>query len=198
MPQSTSATIYAQYVESFESLKDVVIKTEQRILADEPDPLFIENVNFFVKSYLISLCSYLEAYLQDIAFKHAETISNKIAEAQVPHNFLHWRLNTGLKENKQNFNHISLPLTKKEISGEISANPHKTLKLFKLLGVDLTKKDDFENTKSLIYAIVSKRNKIIHHNDTAADISLGDLKSYIEIVIPYMSSVKEAVDEVAA
>lgn len=198
MPQSTSATIYAQYVESFESLKDVVIKTEQRILADEPDPLFIENVNFFVKSYLISLCSYLEAYLQDIAFKHAETISNKIAEAQVPYNFLHWRLNTGLKENKQNFNHISLPLTKKEISGEISANPHKTLKLFKLLGVDLTKKDDFENTKSLIYAIVSKRNKIIHHNDTAADISLGDLKSYIEIVIPYMSSVKEAVDEVAA
>lgn len=198
MPQSISACLYVQYENLFESLKGVINNSEQRILADEPDPLFIDNVNFFVKSYLISVCSYLEAYLQDIAFKHSEAISSRVAGAQVPHNFLHWRLNTGLKGKHLNYNDISLPVTKKDISSEISANPYKTLKLFQLLGINLSKKEGFESNKDLINAIVTKRNSIVHHNDTAADISFGDLKSYIEVIIPYMAAIKEATDEAIA
>jgi len=198
MPQSNSVCLYTQYEKLFESLKDVVNHTEQRVLADEPDPLFIDNVNFFVKSYLISVCSYLEAYLQDIAFKLSEAISIRVAEAQVPHNFLHWRLNTGLKDKHLNYNDISLSVTKKDISNEISANPYRTLKLFQLLGIELSKRENFENNKDLINAIVTKRNNIVHHNDTAADISLGDLKTYIEVILPYMAAVKEAVDEAIA
>ena len=198
MSQSVSAYLYAQYENIFQSLKDVVISSEQRVLADEPDPLFIGNVNFFVKSYLISVCSYLEAYLQDIAFKHSETISRKVAGAQIPHNFLHWRLNPGLKEKHLNYDNVSLCVTKKDISSEISANPYKTLKLFQLLGIDLAKKENFENNKDLINTIVTKRNNIVHHNDTAADISFGDLKSYIEVIILYMAAVKEAVDDAVA
>lgn len=80
-------------------------------------------------------------------------------------------------------------------SDEISANPYRTLKLFQSLGIDLSKKETFENNKDLVNTIVTKRNNIVHHNDTAADISFGDLKTYIGVIIPYMAAVKEAVDE---
>ena len=143
--------------------------SEQRVLCDEPDILFIDNVNFFVKSYLISVCS-----------------------------FLHWRLATGIKDKHLNYSDISLPVTKKDIANEISANPYRTLKLFQLLGIDLAKKENFESNKDLINTIVTKRNNIVHHNDTAADVSFGDLKAYIDVIVPYMAAVKEAVDEAAA
>jgi len=196
MSQSISASLYSQYEKLFESLKEVIGNSEERVLSDEPDPLFIDNVNFFVKSYLISVCSYLEAYLQDIAFKHSQTISSRVTDAKIPHNFLHWRLNTGMKDKYLNYNYISLPVTKKDISEKISANPYKTLKLFQSLGIDLSKKEVFENNKDLVNNIVIKRNNIVHHNDKAASISFGDLKNYIDVIIPYMAAVKEAVDEV--
>jgi hypothetical protein len=198
MPQSTSSCAYTQYTELFESLKEVIDSSEQRVLADDPDSLFIDNVNFFVKSYLISVCSYLEAFLQEIAFKHSQAISSRVAYAQIPHNFLHWRLATGIKDKHLNYNDISLPVTRKDIANEISANPYRTLKLFQMLGIDLARKEGFENNKDLVNTIVMKRNNIVHHNDTAADISFGDLKAYIEVIVPYMSAVKEAVDEAIA
>ena len=198
MMQSTSSCPFTQYSEQFELLKQVVEISEQRVLCDEPDILFIDNVNFFVKSYLISVCSYLEAFLQDVAFKHSQSISSRVVSAQIPHNFLHWRLATGIKDKHVNYSDISLPVTKKDIANEISANPYRTLKLFQLLGIDLAKKENFESNKDLINTIVTKRNNIVHHNDTAADVSFGDLKAYIDVIVPYMAAVKEAVDEAAA
>lgn len=198
MPQSTSYCQLTQYTELFESLNEVIDRSEQRVLADEPDLLFMDNVNFFVKSYLISICSYLEAFLQDIAFKHSQAISIRVASAQIPHNFLHWRLATGLKDKQFKYHDVLLPMTKKDIANEVSASPYRTLKLFQLLGIDLSKKEEFENNKDLINTIVTKRNNIIHHNDTAADVSFGDLKVYIAVIVPYMTAVKEAVDDAVA
>jgi hypothetical protein len=68
--------------------------------------------------------------------------------------------------------------------------------LFQSLGIDLSKKEVFENNKDLVNNIVIKRNNIVHHNNKAASISFGDLKNYIDVIIPYMAAVKEAVDEV--
>jgi hypothetical protein len=195
MLQLNNSDLCSQYERLFVSLKEVVNASEQRVIAEEPDELFIDNVNFFVKSYLISICSYLEAYLQDIAFKYSVNISNRIVTAKIPHNFLHWRLKTGLKDKQFNYDDISLPVFKKDISDNISANPYRTLKLFQLLGVDLSKKEVFESNKDLINSIVTKRNNIVHHNDTAADISFGDLITFIDVIIPYMNAVREAVDE---
>ena len=195
MPQLNNSDLCSQYENLFASLKEVVKNSEQRVISDEPDELFIDNVNFFVKSYLINICSYLEAYLQDVALKYSDNISSRIVSAKIPHNFLHWRLNTGLKDKYFNYNDISLPVSKKDISDNISANPYRTLKLFQLLGVDLSKMEVFESSKDLVNSIVTKRNNIIHHNDTAADISFGDLISYIDVIIPYMKAISEAVDE---
>jgi len=192
MTQSASSEIYYRYEILFFSLKEVIITSQKRVIDENPDELFIDNVNFFVKSYLISICSYLEAYLQDIAFKYSQEVSSRIASANIPHNFVHWRITPGLKDKQLKYADIELSVSKKDISDNISANPHKTLKLFQLLGVDLSKKDGFEANKDLITTVVTKRNNIVHHNDRAADVSFGDLLSYIEVIIPYMKAVKEA------
>ncbi|WP_025590493.1 HEPN domain-containing protein [Vibrio parahaemolyticus] len=195
MQQSVNDSVFLRYKELFESLRVVITSSEQRVLSEPPDILFIDNVNFFVKSYLISICSYLEAYLQDIAFMHTQLISKRVSDANIPHNFIHWGLNTGLKDKNLKFVDISFQITKKDISEQISANPYRTLKLFQLLGVDLTRRESFEINKDLINSIVTKRNNIIHHNDTAADVSFGDLVTYIDVVVPYMMAVSEAVTE---
>lgn len=192
MVQSASSEIYYRYEILFLSLREVIITSQKRVIDENPDELFIDNVNFFVKSYLISICSYLEAYLQDIAFKYSQKVSGRIAGANIPHNFVYWRMISSLKDNQLKYADIELSVSKKDISDNISANPYKTLKLFQLLGVDLSKKDGFEANKDLINTVVIKRNNIIHHNDRAADVSFGDLLSYIDVIIPYMKAVEEA------
>jgi uncharacterized protein with HEPN domain len=192
MVQSADSEIYTRYKILFLSLKEVIITSEKRVIDENPDELFIDNVNFFVKSYLISICSYLEAYLQDIAFKYSQEVSSRIASARIPHNFVHWRMIAGLKDKQLKYSDIELSITKKDISDNISANPYRTFKLFQLLGIDLSKKDGFEANKDLINTVVTKRNNIVHHNDRAADVSFGDLLTYIEVIIPYMKAVEEA------
>lgn len=188
--QSASGEIYTKYEILFLSLKEVILISERRVI-DGTDELFIDNVNFFVKSYLISICSYLEAYLQDIAFRYSQEVSGRLANANIPHNFIHWRMISNLKDKQLEYKDIELSVSKKDISDNISANPYRTLKLFRLLGVDLSEKDGFEINKDLINTVVNKRNNIVHHNDRAADVSFGDLISYIEVILPYMRAINE-------
>ncbi|TGE76034.1 hypothetical protein C7Y70_20045 [Pseudoalteromonas sp. KS88] len=176
-------------------LKKVVSESEHRVVREVPDDLFIDNVNFFVKSYLISVCSYIEACLQDLAFLHTLNVTNKIKSANIPHNLIHWRTNPNFKKHHYKYSNFVLDVTKKDISESISANPYKTEKLFQNLGVNLLNQQAFLDNKELMHKIVEKRNNIVHHNDTAADVSFGDLKSYIDVSIEYMASIKEAVKD---
>ncbi|MEE9339029.1 MAG: HEPN domain-containing protein [Methylococcaceae bacterium] len=185
--------ILIKYEQLFISLKEIIKSSEARVLQENADELFVENVNFFVKSYLISICSYLEAYLQDIAFNHAEFINSKLKEAEISHNFIHWRLINGLKDKDLKFCNIDLSIAKKEISDNISANPYRTIKLFQLLGVDLSEKEDFEINKDLVNTIVQKRNNIVHHNNKATDVSFLDLMIYIDNILVYMTSINKSV-----
>lgn len=197
MMQLSNREIYLQYETLLLSLRSIIALSEQRVIDDDPDDLFASNVNFFVKSYLISVCSYLEAFLQDIAFKYSQEIAGRINEVNIPHNFIHWRLDTGLKDKHLNYGNIDLTVTKKDIADNISANPYRTLRLFRFLGVNLSDKDEFESRKDLVNSVVKKRNRIVHHNDRAADVSFGDLITYIDAILPYMKAVEEAVFELA-
>lgn len=184
--------VFDRYRKLLESLKCIVRNSKSRVIGDEPDILFAENVNFFVKSYLISTCTYLEAYLQDIAYDLAKAICARANSACIPHNFLYWQTTKEVKEKELKFAEAVFSLSKKDISEEISANPYRTIKLFRFLGIDLSENEEFKKNKDVINAIVIKRNNIVHHNDAANDISFSDIEKYIDVFVDYMLAIKKA------
>lgn len=183
-----------KYKEQLNALKEIIIASKNRVLADPPDELFSNNVNFFVKSYLINICTYLEAYLQDVAFEHTKRISNRLTQANIPHNFLYWKLSKDVKEKDLDFKAADYAVDKKEISDLISGNPYKSIKAFKLIGINLQESEKFTEHKDLVNTVVVKRNNIIHHNDEASDITFNDLISNIDTFIEYMESINNLVE----
>ncbi|WP_198385505.1 HEPN domain-containing protein [Burkholderia ubonensis] len=185
-------TLFDRYRELLWSLKFIVKTSQDRVIRDEPDILFTENVNFFVKSYLISTCTYLEAYLQDTAFDLARKICVRANSARIPHNFLYWQTTKEVKEKELKFAEAVFNLTKQEVSDEISANPYRTIKLFRFLGIDLTEEEGFNKNKDFINTVVVKRNNIVHHNDAANDVSFSDVEKYIDVFVDYMLAIQKA------
>ncbi len=179
-----------------ELLKEIIKESSDRVLSDEPDELFSTNVNFFVKSYLISICTYLESYLQEISFELAKGICERANSANIPHNFLYWMTVKEIKEKDLKFTAATFNITKEKISDELSGNPYKTIKLFRFLGINLSNEAEFTNKKDAVNALVNKRNQIVHHNNAANDVSFNDLLHSIDLVVSYMEIIKQCVDGV--
>lgn len=190
-----SRTFFARYYDLYNQLKLIIKSSEGRVINGDIDELFSDNTNFFVKSYLISICTYLEAFLQDIAFEHANFINNRLKHANVPHNYIYWRLfKDEVKAKDLAFKDIDFSINKKtDIADKISANPDKTIRLFKYLGIDLVNYPTFNEKKDIISAIVNKRNSIIHHNDNATDISFSDLICHIDVILEYIKFIDDIV-----
>lgn len=182
--------IYNKYAALLRTLKKIIEETQVRVLMEEPDDIFSENVNFFVKSYLINICTYLESYLQDLALEYSDRITNRLKQAKIPHNFLYGKLAKDVKDRDLKYVYASYAYTKKELSDIISGNPYKTINAFRLIGIDLGASEKFVEHKSLVGTIVNKRNNIIHHNDDASDISFSDLLVHIDVFLEYMLSIE--------
>ncbi|POY45245.1 hypothetical protein C3007_01470 [Avibacterium gallinarum] len=79
---------------------------------------------------------------------------------------------------------------------KISGNVEKTIKVFKLLGINLGCHNIDSALISQVTEIVNKRNDIIHRANSASDITLSDIVSYIDIVRNYMESIYQIVSAV--
>lgn len=189
-----SEVLFDRYESIYKSLNEIIKISEKRVLTEEPDTLFIDNVNFFVKSYLVTICTYLEAYLQDLTIMYVSELNSRVINARIPNNFVYWRI-LGDKLKKENLSYVNIDLTvnKDEISQNLSANTFRTIILFRNLGIDLTAEDEFQKNKDVVNSIVTKRNNIVHFNDKAMDISFSDLLKYIEIFLIYMRAIDNAV-----
>ena len=183
---------YAHYLGLFNNLKEIIGESQMRLVQESPDPFFVEHSNFLVKSYLICLCSYLEAFLKDVALEHVSSVKQRIALANLPHNLVVWSLAAEVKDKDLAYKPFTLPLSKKEVDDELSGNPFKTAKLFCWLGIDLESNIDFKSNKEMVNSVVAKRNNIIHHNDAATDTSLGDLLGHIDVFIEYAKAIEQA------
>lgn len=184
------SALYEKYEGLLKALKEIIEQSEARVLSEEPDVIFSDNVNFFVKSYLINICTYLEAYLQDIAFEHSRRVSERLKQAKIPHNFLYGKLAKDIKEKELEYVDASYRYSKRELSDIISGNPFKTINAFRLIGIDLNSSEKFVEHKNLVGTIVNKRNNIIHHNDEASDISFSDLLVHIDVFLEYMLAIE--------
>ena len=191
-------TPYGKYERLFLTLKEIITKSYGRVVQSEPDSLFEQNVNFFTKAYLINLCTYLEAFLQDIAAHYLLLTKQRIRDAKVPTNLILWAVSAkgqgDLKEKSLKFNDFDLnEIDEKTINSELSGNPWKTITLFKKLGVDISRNSEFGRHKDLIETIVRKRNNIVHHNDQAIDVSMFDIIGHIDSFLAYMKAIESAV-----
>lgn len=192
--------IFNKYHGILEKLKIIVEETEKRVI-NENDSLFLTNVNFFSRSYLINLCTYLESYLTEIATKVFERHCNHINSFLVPEFFISASLvSWDTKKLNKNINQYKILPTKEEIekffdTNKISGNIKKTFNVFELLGIELKNTITDKSIKDQITAIVDKRNDIIHRNDDGTDISLSDISNYIATVDEYMLLVKKGIIE---
>lgn len=189
--------IVARYDELASRLDRIIADAEHRITTEPADVYFVENANFLTKSFLISLCCYLEVFLKEIANAHLNNVNLRLLNSKLPHNLLAWSFSREVKDKDLSFKVFELALTPKEIDDELSGNPFRTAKCFKLLGVDLEKVPEFVANKDMINSVVAKRNNIIHHNDAAVDLSLGDIRVYSSHFSAYIRAISSAVESLA-
>lgn len=187
--------IHDKYVKLFEELKLIIANANDRVICLEPDTLFEKNVNFFTKSFLISICAYLESYLKEIAFSHINTINHKLLNISIPYNLVKWNIlyPKEIAGKDLKFENMKISIKEKDLDDHISGNPYRTESLFKKIGIDLTTVNGFLIKRELIKSIVTKRNNIIHHNDDANDISMIDLTLYIDNFIEYMEIITQVI-----
>ncbi|HDL7013792.1 TPA: hypothetical protein PXM35_000145 [Yersinia enterocolitica] len=185
---------YERYRSLFLALKEIIKETEKHTILEENE-FFNRNINFFVKSYLITLCTYLESYLTEAATWHCERLNIRLKEACLPHNFLLWRVKKEFKDKELKYSNADLTVEKSEISDSLSGNPYKTIKSFSYFGVNLISSAEFNSNKDVVNTVVIKRNNIIHHNDNANDISLSDINGYIDLFLIYIKSIDKVIFE---
>lgn len=171
-------------------LDAMVNETEREVIGNNSTiPLITNNVNFFTKSFLISACAHLEVCIKEIIFEVAKDIDIRLSMASVPPSIIEWRYNQKKKNDHSPgvATNFSVGMTKKEIDDLVSGNVYKTKEALALVGVELiSEKEKWESWRESVQAIVTRRNNIVHHNDDATDISLGDIKSYISTICGYI------------
>lgn len=192
-----NSSIYIEYKSQLQNLKEIVNKVNLSSISEEPDEFFVDNINFFTKSFLINLCAYLESFLKDITFSFIESINDKIEERQIPYNLILWALNyhKEIKEKDFKYENLKIGIKKKDLDDHISGNPFRTVKLLRNIGLDIESFQEFQDKKESVNMIVNKRNKILHYNDSASDLSLTDIIAYIAQVDDYMKLLDMKLEE---
>ncbi len=176
-------------------LEAMVQEVEREVLGDsDSTPLIARNVNFFTKSFLISACAHLEMCVKEIIFNVAVDIDARLSMASVPSSIVEWRY--GHKKSDRvsgQVVNLSIGMTRKEIDDMVSGNVYRTRDALALVGVELSSdKLMWEAWKESIQAIVTRRNSIVHHNDDALDISLGDIRRFIGSILSYIDFIISA------
>ena len=181
------------YILQLGQLKAIIDITKGRMISDPPDTLNYENANFFSKAFLVTMCAYLESYLKDALMVVIDQMNARLQSAKLPHNLVKWSLNIDkeFKDSEFKFEQLKITIKKKQLDDYISGNPFKTKELFKKFGIDLEQNQLFNSQKEEINAIVVKRNKILHHNDEASDVSSTDLTNNIESLTKYIKNIDE-------
>lgn len=178
------------FKEGLLELEAMVKQTELAVIGGaQTTPLITDNVNFFTKSFLISACAHLEMCIKEIIFELAKDIDARLSAAAIPASVIEWRLNQRKKGDAASSSKslLNVNMTKKEIDDMVSGNVYKTKDALALVGVELgAQKAQWETWKDAIQSIVTRRNNIVHHNDDASDLSLGDIKTYIRSIVDYI------------
>ena len=166
------------------ALISLIKETENRVLEAE-DAYFTDNANYFCKSFLVTACTYLEAYLKGVAAVIITETEERLKANTIASNIVRWSLDkANLKVIK--FERFALNISEKDIDDNISGNVDRTIIFFKKLGIDLDSSPSFFEKQDKIAPVIVKRNNIVHYNDDASDLSLGDVALIIDEISEYI------------
>ncbi|WP_146097996.1 HEPN domain-containing protein [Xanthomonas arboricola] len=187
-------TAAERYKLGLAELELMVRATEQEVVAgNNSSPLLTSNINFFTKSFLISLCAHIEMCVKEIVFVIAKDIDERAKAASIPPALIEWRYGVKKKPDVPNNLSLEIGMTRKEVDDLVSGNVYRTKEALACVGIDLAKdKVNWETWKELIQTIVKRRNNIVHHDDDASDLSLGDVRKYIESAQGYIDFIVTA------
>ena len=167
------------------NLRAVVVESNQRLMREPADQLFYDYTNVFVKAYIVSACSILEAFLQDILMEYVEVIKERVRGSNIPYNLILWGTPIDVKETAWEFKAYEISINRSHIADVLSGNFYKTIKAFRRAGLNLESSEEFRRFKDFVSACVNKRNSIVHHNDSASDMSFDDVISMIDEFVDY-------------
>ncbi|TAX30527.1 HEPN domain-containing protein [Rhizobium leguminosarum] len=187
-------TALAVFNQQFDDLLSIVSESNRRVTMDPIDQLFESYLNVFTKSYIVSACSILEAFIQDVLFAYVTVMEDRIIKLNVPRNIIMWP-HGETKKALYRFEAYKTGIEKDKIADEVSANFFKTIKVFEKIGIDLEGSEEFNRYSDFIGATVEKRNKIVHHNDEASDISLPDVIGIIKKFKEYTEAIFHIVEK---
>ena len=114
--------IYEKYVDLLNSLMGIIKESENKLLSDNHNPLFQQHLNFFIKAYLITMCTYLEAFLTDIAFVRVDNIAHKLQSVSIPHNIVKWvfcNLSKDKIDGLEKFKDLSISIKKDDLNDHL-------------------------------------------------------------------------------
>lgn len=187
------------FKDGLRELEVMVQQAERAVIGQiHTTALISDNVNFFTKSFLISACAHLEMCVKEIVFEISQDIDARLSTVAIPSSIIEWRMNPKKKSDSLTTPKIllSVNMTKKEVDDLVSGNVYRTKEALSLVGIDLAvKKLQWESWKDSIQAIVTRRNNIVHHNDDASDLSLGDIRIYIKSITDYIDFIIQSCRE---
>ncbi len=186
---------FSDFWDQFANLKEVAQESNARSVGERVDRLFDDHANVFIKSYVVSACSILEAFLHEIALNYIDVVRSRFESLNAPHNLVVWAMSAD-KEGKLNsskFEQFELGVSRKDVSEIISGNVFKTVKAFAKFGIDLESDEEFCARKDFVAATVEKRNGIVHRNDDASDLSFSDVINIIDEFVEYAHAVQRVV-----
>lgn len=192
------SSVFQTYLTMLEDLKKLNNEANKKALSDNIDSFVSSNINFFTKSFMITLCAYLESYLKDISMEIIDAMNARLYSAKLPYNLVKWSILkkkelADLNDNELKFEQLTLNITKKELDSFISGMPYRTENLFKKFGIRLFDDEIYNHQKEKIISIVVKRNEILHYNDTASDLSFTDVSNNIDYVTEYIENLDKIV-----
>jgi len=189
------AAVAEVYKKGLAELDSIVSVTELEVISGRNNVLLqANNINFFTKSFLISACAHLEMCVKDVVFEVARDVDTRLTSASIPSAIVEWRLSQKKRSDPASGSvRLSIGMTKKEVDDLVSGNVYRTKEALLLVGVDLAADvSAWEVWKDRIQTIVTRRNNIVHHNDDASDVSLGDVRSNIASILVYIDFIVSA------
>lgn len=196
--------VFNNFEEKLEDLEKTITDCNEIIISDEPLSFVYDNANFLTKSFLISLCGYLETYLKDALEVLIIDYNDRITRENFPYNLVRWsienkdksdsKVQSLLDKKKARFEDLSIKLKKKDLDAFISGSPFRTKEIFTMFGINLDELEYYNENKDSVTQIITKRNNILHHNDDASDLSNQDILEYTNQIKTYCKKLDEQVD----